>query len=56
MPPVLEMLKAGVPVAISTDGSGSADNQNIIAAARLAAQYQKAKTPGCDTAQIAKTP
>jgi 5-methylthioadenosine/S-adenosylhomocysteine deaminase len=29
-------------VAISTDGSGSADNQNIIAAARLAAQYQKA--------------
>lgn len=43
MPPIIEMLKAGVPVAISTDGSGSADNQNIIAAARLAAQYQKAK-------------
>ncbi len=43
MPPVIEMLKAGVPVAISTDGSGSADNQNIIAAARLASQYQKAK-------------
>jgi 5-methylthioadenosine/S-adenosylhomocysteine deaminase len=43
MPPVLEMLRAGVPVAISTDGSGSADNQNIIAAARLASQYQKAK-------------
>lgn len=43
MPPVMEMLKAGVPVAISTDGSGSADNQNIIAAARLASQYQKAK-------------
>ncbi len=42
MPPVIEMLKAGVPVAISTDGSGSADNQNIIAAARLASQYQKA--------------
>jgi 5-methylthioadenosine/S-adenosylhomocysteine deaminase len=42
MPPVIEMLKAGVPVAISTDGSGSADNQNILAAARLAAQYQKA--------------
>lgn len=42
MPPVIEMLEAGVDVAISTDGSGSADNQNIIAAARLAAQYQKA--------------
>ena len=43
MPPVIDMLAAGVPVAISTDGSGSADNQNIIAAARLASQYQKAK-------------
>jgi 5-methylthioadenosine/S-adenosylhomocysteine deaminase len=43
MPPVLAMLEAGVPVAISTDGSGSADNQNILAAARLAAQYQKAR-------------
>jgi 5-methylthioadenosine/S-adenosylhomocysteine deaminase len=43
MPPVIDMLEAGVPVAISTDGSGSADNQNIIAAARLASQYQKAK-------------
>jgi 5-methylthioadenosine/S-adenosylhomocysteine deaminase len=43
MPPVLEMIAAGVPVAISTDGSGSADNQNILAAARLAAQYQRAK-------------
>lgn len=42
MPPVIEMLRAGIPVAISTDGSGSADNQNILAAARLAAQYQKA--------------
>ena len=42
MPPVIEMLEAGIDVAISTDGSGSADNQNIIAAARLAAQYQKA--------------
>jgi 5-methylthioadenosine/S-adenosylhomocysteine deaminase len=42
MPPIMEMLAAGVPVAISTDGSGSADNQNILAAARLAAQYQKA--------------
>jgi 5-methylthioadenosine/S-adenosylhomocysteine deaminase len=43
MPPILDMIAAGVPVAISTDGSGSADNQNIIAAARLAAQYQKAR-------------
>lgn len=42
MPPVVEMLERGIPVAISTDGSGSADNQNIIAAARLASQYQKA--------------
>ncbi len=42
MPPVVEMLRAGVRVAISTDGSGSADNQNILAAARLAAQYQRA--------------
>ena len=42
MPPLMEMLAAGIPVAISTDGSGSADNQNILAAARLAAQYQKA--------------
>ncbi len=42
MPRILDMLAAGVPVAISTDGSGSADNQNIIAAARLASQYQKA--------------
>ncbi len=42
MPPVIEMLEAGITVAISTDGSGSADNQNIIAAARAAAQYQKA--------------
>lgn len=43
MPPVPEMRAAGIPVAISTDGSGSADNQNILAAARLAAQYQKAR-------------
>jgi 5-methylthioadenosine/S-adenosylhomocysteine deaminase len=42
MPPLMDMLRAGVPVAISTDGSGSADNQNILAAARLAAQYQRA--------------
>jgi 5-methylthioadenosine/S-adenosylhomocysteine deaminase len=42
MPPLMDMIRAGVPVAISTDGSGSADNQNILAAARLAAQYQKA--------------
>jgi 5-methylthioadenosine/S-adenosylhomocysteine deaminase len=42
MPPIMEMLEAGIPVAISTDGSGSADSQNILAAARLASQYQKA--------------
>jgi len=42
MPPLMDLLRAGVPVAISTDGSGSADNQNLFAAARLAAQYQKA--------------
>ena len=43
MPPIVEMLERGVPMAISTDGSGSADNQNILAAARLASQYQKAR-------------
>ncbi len=43
MPPVPEMRAAGIDVAISTDGSGSADNQNILAAARMAAQYQKAR-------------
>jgi 5-methylthioadenosine/S-adenosylhomocysteine deaminase len=42
MPPLVRMLEMGIPVAISTDGSGSADNQNIINAARLASQYQKA--------------
>ncbi len=42
MPPVEEMLRKGIRVAISTDGSGSADNQNMLAAARLASQYQKA--------------
>jgi 5-methylthioadenosine/S-adenosylhomocysteine deaminase len=43
MPPILDFLEAGIPVAISTDGSGSADSQNILAAARLASQYQKAR-------------
>jgi len=42
MPPILEMMERGIRVAISTDGSGSADNQNMLAAARLASQYQKA--------------
>ena len=42
MPPLPAMLSRGIPIAISTDGSGSADNQNILAAARLATQYQKA--------------
>jgi len=38
----MEMIDRKIPVAISTDGPGSADNQNMIAAARLASQYQKA--------------
>lgn len=42
MPPVIEMMEEGIPIAISTDGSGSADSQNMLAAARLASQYQKA--------------
>lgn len=42
MPPIIKMLDMGINVVISTDGSGSADNQNIIAAAKLASQYQKA--------------
>ncbi|MCQ2736742.1 MAG: amidohydrolase family protein [bacterium] len=42
MPPVMKMMAEGIPVLISTDGSGSADNQNILSAARLASQYQKA--------------
>ncbi|KAK2958497.1 putative 5-methylthioadenosine/S-adenosylhomocysteine deaminase [Blattamonas nauphoetae] len=42
MPDIISMLEKGVDVAISTDGSGSADNQNIIAAARCASQYQRA--------------
>lgn len=42
MPPILKMLDMHIPVAISTDGSGSSDSQNILAAARLASQYQKA--------------
>ena len=42
MPPVLEMIKNNIKLAISTDGSGSADNQNMLNAARTASQYQKA--------------
>ncbi|MHA2296287.1 MAG: amidohydrolase family protein [Candidatus Hodarchaeales archaeon] len=42
MPPIIEMMEEGIPVVISTDGSGSADNQNMLNAARLASQYQKA--------------
>jgi 5-methylthioadenosine/S-adenosylhomocysteine deaminase len=42
MPPLQEFKKHGILFAIATDGSGSADNQNIINAARVAAQYQKA--------------
>lgn len=43
MPEILKMIDLGIPVAIATDGSGSADNQNIINAARVASQYQKAR-------------
>ncbi|MFW9906397.1 MAG: amidohydrolase family protein [Candidatus Thorarchaeota archaeon] len=42
MPPIQEFIKRGIQFAISTNGSGSADNQNIINAARVASQYQKA--------------
>lgn len=42
MPPILDMIKSGIRVSISTDGSGSADCQNMLGAARLASQYQKA--------------
>ena len=42
MPPVIKMMEMGINVVISTDGSGSADNQNIIGAAKAASQYQKA--------------
>ncbi len=42
MPPVVEMMEMGIPVVISTDGSGSADNQNMLMAAKAASQYQKA--------------
>ncbi|MEA1927010.1 MAG: amidohydrolase family protein [Candidatus Auribacterota bacterium] len=42
MPPIMEFITEGISVAISTDGSGSSDSQNMLAAARLASQYQKA--------------
>jgi 5-methylthioadenosine/S-adenosylhomocysteine deaminase len=42
MPPIIKMMEMGIPVVISTDGSGSADNQNILMAAKSASQYQKA--------------
>jgi 5-methylthioadenosine/S-adenosylhomocysteine deaminase len=42
MPPIVRMLEMGIPLAVATDGSGSADNQNIINAVRVASQYQKA--------------
>ncbi|MGV8120210.1 MAG: amidohydrolase family protein [Candidatus Xenobiia bacterium LiM19] len=42
MPPIIRMMEMGIPVVISTDGSGSADNQNILMAAKCASQYQKA--------------
>lgn len=42
MPPIIKMMEMGIPVVISTDGSGSADNQNMLMAAKCASQYQKA--------------
>ncbi|MHA2364270.1 MAG: amidohydrolase family protein [Candidatus Hodarchaeales archaeon] len=42
MPPIIEMITRDIPVIFSTDGSGSADNQNMLNTARLASQYQKA--------------
>ena len=42
MPPLKKMTEMGIPYVISTDGSGSADNQDILLAAKSAAQYQKA--------------
>jgi 5-methylthioadenosine/S-adenosylhomocysteine deaminase len=42
IPPLQKFKQLGIDFAVSTDGSGSADNQNIINAARVAAQYQKA--------------
>ena len=42
MPPLKRMTEMGIPFVISTDGSGSADNQDILLAAKSAAQYQKA--------------
>ena len=42
MPPLKRMTEIGIPFVISTDGSGSADNQDILLAAKSAAQYQKA--------------
>ncbi|MHA2225085.1 MAG: amidohydrolase family protein [Candidatus Hodarchaeales archaeon] len=42
IPPLHKFKEKGIEFAISTDGSGSSDNQNIINAARVTAQYQKA--------------
>lgn len=39
MPPVIEMRDQGVRVAVSTDGSGSADNQSMIGAMKAMLQY-----------------
>lgn len=54
MPRLLDMLHAGIPVAISTDGSGSADMQNMIAAIRLVAQYNRGHVmkPVFESAQL----
>ncbi|KAL0239120.1 hypothetical protein PCE1_004811 [Barthelona sp. PCE] len=42
MPDIINWRKNGIPTAISTDGSGSADCQNILGAAKCAVQYQRA--------------
>lgn len=43
MPPVRDMVGMGIPVCISTDGCGSADNQNMLGAARCTEQFFRGK-------------
>jgi 5-methylthioadenosine/S-adenosylhomocysteine deaminase len=42
MPPLLRLLDLGIDVAVATDGCATADHQNMLAAGRLASQYQRA--------------
>ncbi len=42
MPRILDMIKSGMRVSISTDGSGSADRIDLLCVGGLASQYQKA--------------